>query len=158
MERSKFIMIWNAPIDTTFHISFHKSQYQLGTYLFYATNTEPERSYQICILLSIFGSGCTNWMNCISATTSTTFKCLDTSGQSINLILNMLPKLKNRSVFSGVPSIIKVGYFGSLKNIKKVIYGNLVAWQQQRLATAEGSLLGFCTQSHSYSSTISEQQ
>ena len=153
MERSKFIMIWNAPIDTT----FHKSQYQLGTYLFYATNTEPERSCQICIL-SIFGSGCTNWMNCISATTSTTFKCLDTAGQSINLILNMLPKLKNRSVFSGVPSIIKVGYFGSLKNIKKVIYGNLVAWQQQRWATAEGSLLGFCTQSHSYSSTISEQQ
>ena len=119
MERSKFIMIWNAPIDTTFHISFHKSQYQLGTYLFYATNTEPERSYQICILLSIFGSGCTNWMNCISATTSTTFKCLDTSGQSINLILNMLPKLKNRSAFSGVPSIIKVGYFGSLKKISK---------------------------------------
>ena len=106
MERSKFIMIWNAPIDTTFHISFHKSQYQLGTYLFYATNTEPERSCQICILLSIFGSGCTNWMNCISATTSTTFKCLDTAGQSINLILNMLPKLKNRSVFSGVPIVL----------------------------------------------------
>ena len=61
------------------------------------TKVEPERSCQICIL-SIFGSGCTNWMNCISATTSTTFKCLD-FGQSINL--NMLPKLKNRSVFSG---------------------------------------------------------
>ena len=69
----------------------------LSMYCVLHTKVEPERSCQICIL-SIFGLGCTNWMNCISATTSTTFKCLD-FGQSINL--NMLPKLKNRSVFSG---------------------------------------------------------
>ena len=86
------------------NISHFISQITISTILLsnvLHTKVEPERSCQICIL-SIFGSGCTNWMNCISATTSTTFKCLDTADQSINLILNMLPKLKNRSVFSWV--------------------------------------------------------
>ena len=94
----------------TQHFTFHFTNHNIN-YIFYSaqqcyTKVEPERSCQICIL-SIFGSGLHhNWMNCISATTSTTFKCLDTAGQSINLILNMLPKLKNRSVFSGVPIVL----------------------------------------------------